>query len=211
VPARCEIGIGGEPTQPVAGVSRVEQGPEKIMEFIPSEVFSLLGMFVARVADFANRAGGPEPDYAPPALTSNIGVIQSSGDSVLAEFEFRLPPSLPLDKIRQGVNEVVASLSRKYSNQKIRVNERRANPAFRSASGSETVELAMAALATAHLPLESGVKAGCTEAGVYANAGIKPVVFGPGPSTGVIHAPNEYNLISEVDGALRFYRELLRL
>jgi acetylornithine deacetylase/succinyl-diaminopimelate desuccinylase-like protein len=37
------------------------------------------------------------------------------------------------------------------------------------------------------------------------------VVFGPGPSTGVIHAPNEYNLIGDVDGALRFYLELLKV
>ncbi|MBV8451434.1 MAG: M20/M25/M40 family metallo-hydrolase, partial [Deltaproteobacteria bacterium] len=87
----------------------------------------------------------------------------------------------------------------------------RANPAFRSSLESETVQLAMTALAAAGLPLETNAKAGCTEAGVYANAGVSPVVFGPGPSTGVIHAPNEYNLISEVEGALRFYRELLRL
>jgi len=67
----------------------------------------------------------------------------------------------------------------------------------------------MAALARAQLPMESGVKAGCTEAGVYAAAGLQPIVFGPGPSTGVIHAPNEYNLLSEVEAAVRFYRALL--
>jgi acetylornithine deacetylase/succinyl-diaminopimelate desuccinylase-like protein len=59
------------------------------------------------------------------------------------------------------------------------------------------------------LELRTNVKAGCSEAGIYAAAGLKPVVFGPGPSTGVIHAPNEYNLLSEVDEAARFYRELL--
>jgi acetylornithine deacetylase/succinyl-diaminopimelate desuccinylase-like protein len=67
----------------------------------------------------------------------------------------------------------------------------------------------MAAMARAGLPLETGVKAGCTEAGVYAAAGLKPVVIGPGPSVGVIHAPNEYNLLTEVDAAVRFYRALL--
>jgi len=67
----------------------------------------------------------------------------------------------------------------------------------------------MTALARAQLPLETGVKAGCTEAGVYAAAGLHPIVFGPGPSTGVIHAPNEYNLLSEVEGAISFYRALL--
>jgi acetylornithine deacetylase/succinyl-diaminopimelate desuccinylase-like protein len=35
------------------------------------------------------------------------------------------------------------------------------------------------------------------------------VVIGPGPSTGVIHAPNEYNFLSDVAAAVRFYRALL--
>ena len=60
-----------------------------------------------------------------------------------------------------------------------------------------------------NLKVKTSVKAGCTEAGIYAAAGLHPVVFGPGPSTGVIHAPNEYNFLSDVEGALRFYRELL--
>ena len=127
------------------------------------------------------------------------------------EFEFRPPPSIPLHEIREGVAHLVGSLSGRYGNQKITISERRANPAFRSSMEGETVELAMADLAAADLPLKTGVKAGCTEAGVYAHAGINPVVFGPGPSTGVIHAPNEYNVVSEVEGALRFYTELLRL
>jgi acetylornithine deacetylase/succinyl-diaminopimelate desuccinylase-like protein len=211
VPARCEVMVGGEPVWAVEGAARVEQGPGRGAQFVPHDVFSLLSEFLGRLATFANRADRPEPDYAPPTLTFNPGVIRSSRQSILLEFEFRPPPSLPLDEIRQGVTEVVGLLSRLYPDQKIRVAERRANLAFRSSLESETVELAMAALAKADLPLETGVKAGCTEAGVYASAGISPVVFGPGPSTGVIHAPNEYNLVSEVEGALRFYAELLRL
>ena len=211
VPARCEVTIGGELVRALAGGARVEPGRHRATEFVPCDVFSSLSMFLARLAAFAIRTDRPEPDYAPPTLTFNPGVIRSSQQSILLEFEFRPPPSLPLDEIRHGVNEAVESLSRLYPDQKIKVTERRANPAFRSSLEGETVELAMTALAAANLPLETGVKAGCTEAGVYANAGLSPVVFGPGPSTGVIHAPNEYNLISEVEGALRFYRELLHL
>jgi acetylornithine deacetylase/succinyl-diaminopimelate desuccinylase-like protein len=211
VPARCEVTIGGEPLRPVENAARVEQGGSSGAEFVPRDVFSLLSMSLGGFAALAHRAGKPEPDYAPPTLTFNPGVIRSSRQSILLEFEFRPPPSLPLDTIRQGVAEVLESLSRSYPDQKIRVIERRANPGFRSSLDGETVELAIAALAAAGLPLETGVKAGCTEAGIYAGAGIRPVVFGPGPSTSVIHAPNEYNLVSEVEGALRFYRELLRL
>lgn len=210
VPARCEVGLGGEPTPAVENAARLKPAHGRSAEFVPSDVFSLLALLLGNLARFANRAGRPEPDYAPPTLTFNPGVIQSSRSSILFEFEFRPSPSLPLDEVRQGVAEAVGLLSRSYPDKKIRAIERRSNPGFRSSLESETVELAMGALAAAGLPLEDGVKAGCTEAGVYASAGISPVVFGPGPSTGVIHAPDEYNLVSEVEGALRFYRELLR-
>jgi len=211
VPARCAIGIGGELMEPVEAARQLHRGQGTVTEFVPSEIFSLLAKLLVWLADFANRAGKPESDYAPPTLTFNPGLIRSSPKSILLDFEFRPPPSLPFDEIRQGIREVSGFLSRSHPNLKIKVTERRANPGFRSSAASATVELAMAALSAAELPLETGVKAGCTEAGVYASIGISPVVFGPGPSTGVIHAPNEYNLIVEVEGALRFYRELLRL
>ncbi len=211
VPARCEVAIGGEPVLPVENVARVAPDMCGQTEFVPRGVFSLLSMFIGSLAAFANRAGRAEPDYAPPTLTFNPGVIRSRPQAIVLEFELRPPPALSLDEVRHGVAEVVELVSRSYPDQKITVTERRANPGFRSSLESETVELAMAALAAADLPLETGVKAGCTEAGVYAAAGLQPVVFGPGPSTGVIHAANEYNLVSEVEGAQRFYRELLRL
>jgi acetylornithine deacetylase/succinyl-diaminopimelate desuccinylase-like protein len=211
VPAKCAVEVGGEPGPALPRVVRSEQGQGKVADFIPADVFSLFNIFLGQVAEFANRAGMPEENYAPPTLTFNAGVIQSSANSVLLEFELRPPPSLPLDEVRQGVIAIVEFLSRTYPKRQITLTERRANPGFRSPSESPTVELAMAALAAAELPLDSGVKAGCTEAGVYASVGIRPIVFGPGPSTGVIHAPNEYNIVSDVEGAIRFYRELIRL
>lgn len=111
--------------------------------------------------------------------------------------------------VRDGVDAIVHHLADGTENLKVKLTEKRANPGFRSSSGSEAVELGMMALARANMPMESGVKAGCTEAGVYAAIGLQPIVFGPGPSTGVIHAPNEYNLLSEVEAAVRFYRALL--
>ena len=71
--------------------------------------------------------------------------------------------------------------------------------------------MAMEAQARAGVPIAHSVKTGCTEAGVYAAAGLHAVVFGPGPSAGNIHAPNEYNLLSEVESAVRFYAALLEL
>jgi acetylornithine deacetylase/succinyl-diaminopimelate desuccinylase-like protein len=209
VPARCEVVISGEPAIELANATRIA-AVGACSDFISGEVMNFLSMFIGVLTDFADRTGKPEPDYTAPTLTCNPGVIHSHGQTVLLEFELRPPPALSLDEVRKGVARLVEAVSGRWPDLQVTLTERRSNPGFRSAFGGETVELAMAALAAVKLPLEAGVKAGCTEAGIYAAAGLRPVVFGPGPSTGVIHAPNEYNLVADVVGALRFYRELLR-
>lgn len=211
VPAQCTMIVAGGAPALIGDAAAVEPGPNRADFSIPGSAIAALARFVRDLQEFADRAGPAEPDYAPPTLTCNPGVIRSTGDSVLLQFELRPPPALALDTVRDGVAKISASLGANDAGLTIEVAERRANPSFRSAFEGETVEAAMAALARAGLPLASGVKSGCTEAGIYAAAGLRPVVFGPGPSTGVIHAPNEYNLIAEVEGAIRFYRELVRL
>lgn len=213
VPSRCELiianaGEGGLPdAMPV--------GPDSLAAeasgFIPREALTMLWRFINALRQFADNAGKPEPDYAPPTLTCNPGVIRTVDNVLRLEFELRPPPLMTLDQVREGVASIFAETARASEKVTATLTERRGNPGFRSPLDSATVELAMSALAAASLPLDVGVKAGCTEAGVYAAAGLKPVVFGPGIATGVIHAPNEYNLLTDVDGAIRFYCELLRL
>jgi acetylornithine deacetylase/succinyl-diaminopimelate desuccinylase-like protein len=211
VPARCEVVIAGDRAVRISGADHWDSVEAIPNEFIPAHAIEALTRFVVSLQDFADRCGAPEPDYAPPTLTCNPGIIRSQDASITLEFELRPPPALALDLVRNGVAKIVAELDHHAPQVEFEVVERRANPGFRSTPEAETVEIAMAALANCGLPLESGVKAGCTEAAIYAAAGLKPVVFGPGPSTGVIHAPNEYNLLTDVEGAIRFYRELLQL
>ena len=210
VPARCEVIIAARDPMTIANAAIVPLD-ETLHEFIPRRVIAMLARFVDVLTGFANRAGALEPGYTAPTLTCNPGVIRSSSNFADLEFELRPPPALTLDVIREGVAKIVDELARDTMGIRASVSEKRANPGFRSESQSTTVELAMAAMARASLPPKTGVKTGCTEAGIYGAAGLMPVVIGPGPSTGVIHAPNEYNLVSDVDAAIRFYRELLQL
>ncbi len=215
VPARCEVIVAaqaGEPSAPVGATAATgADGLPPTADFIPAGALAAMARFVAALGEFASRAGSVEPDYAPPTLTCNPGVIRSGADVLRLEFEMRPPPGLALEVVRRGLAEIVGELARANPALAIELVERRANPGFRAPAASETVELAMGALASAGLPLRSGVKSGCTEAGIYAAAGLEPVVIGPGPSTGVIHAPNEYNFLSDVEAAVRFYRALLAM
>jgi len=194
----------------VSGAARTSSGESDARALIPKQAIRLLARIIAELQDCADRSGPCEPDYAAPTLTFNPGVIRSEPGRVTLEFELRPPPALALEAVDEGVTQLVDNQRGQFDDLDIDLTRRRANPGFRSALDSETVELAMAALARAGLPLNCGVKAGCTEAAIYAAAGLEPIVFGPGPSTGVIHAPNEYNFLAEVGGAIRFYRELIR-
>lgn len=208
VPAACEVIVspcGGRPA-PGAAIARADDLPTGL---IPRAALTALARFVVALQNFADHAGTEEPGYAPPTLTCNPGRIASAGDAIVLDFELRPPPGLALEVVREGVCAITARVARENGPITLTVEERRANPGFRSALDQETLEVAMGALARAGLPLNCGVKAGCTEAGIYAAAGLEPVVFGPGPSTGVIHAPNEYNLLEDVAGAIRFYREVI--
>ncbi|HZO82351.1 MAG TPA: M20/M25/M40 family metallo-hydrolase [Candidatus Binataceae bacterium] len=214
VPARCELTLAAQDELSAAGASATQAAEiesSTATEFIPTKALAAIADFVAALGAFADRAGSVEPDYAPPTLTSNPGMIRSERGALRLEFELRPPPGLTLDAVRQGLGWLVDELARANPDLRVELIEKRANPGFRAPAASETVELAMGALATAGLPLRAGVKSGCTEAGIYAAAGLEPVVIGPGPSTGVIHAPNEYNFLSEVDAAVRFYRALLAM
>ncbi|MGA2410982.1 MAG: M20/M25/M40 family metallo-hydrolase [Candidatus Binataceae bacterium] len=213
VPSRCEVVIANAGEGDLSDAAPLPAaGPAReALAFIPREALMMLSRFITQLRQFADSAGKPESDYAPPTLTCNPGIIRTADNMLTLEFELRPPPLMTLDQVRDGVGRIFADAARSSQTVKAALTERRGNPGFRSPLDSETVELAMGALAAASLPLDTGVKAGCTEAGVYAAAGLKPVVFGPGIATGVIHAPNEYNLLSDVDSAIRFSRELLHL
>jgi acetylornithine deacetylase/succinyl-diaminopimelate desuccinylase-like protein len=207
VAARCEIVVDAHTGKSFDGFAGEIIG--RAAHVIPAVAIKIMDRFTHALTEFANATGPVEADYAAPTLTSNLGVVRTRDDAIELEFELRPPPSLALGVVRDGIDAIVQRLADDAPALSLKLVERRANPGFRSSDASEAVELALAALARAALPLETGVKAGCTEAGVYAAAGLHPIVFGPGPSTGVIHAPNEYNLLSEVQGAIRFYRALL--
>jgi acetylornithine deacetylase/succinyl-diaminopimelate desuccinylase-like protein len=211
VPARCDVVVATDAALdvPIGGATQTQNFDGRIAEIIPLEVITMTTRFIAALRRYADSNGGEEPGYSAPTLTCNPGVIRSASGSMTLEFELRPPPALALDDVRAGVTRVVEEISRTAVGMSVTLGEKRANPGFRAAAASETVEIAMGALASAGLELKSGVKAGCTEAGVYAAAGLEPVVIGPGPSTGVIHAPNEYNFLSDVEAAVRFYRALL--
>ncbi len=220
VPARCETVVRGPVPKLPPGATATADAGRSAPDALAPAVIAAAAKFAEALKNFADRSVAtgavPEPDFAASApvataMTCNVGKIRTADGALVLEFELQPPPGLALESVRNGVKSICSILRRRFRGLEVHPGELRANPGFRARADSPTLELAMAALAQAGLGLETDVKAGCTEAGVYAAAGLYPIVVGPGPSTGVIHAPNEYGFISEVEAAVRFYRHLLEL
>ena len=72
------------------------------------------------------------------------------------------------------------------------------------------VRRAGAVLARLGLDPTPVAKATSTEGGVFTRFGCETLVFGPSPSKGNAHAPNEYARLSEVERAIDVYEALVR-
>ncbi len=210
VAASCELLVAGDAR--MSGAAGVEDHSEAVSGYRPPhDALVALGHFIAALERFAETSGPPEQDYAPPTLTCNPGVVRSTERAFTLEFELRPPPSLALVTVRSGVEGLIGAMTRNFPTLTLELRESRANPGYRVSLDSEVVTMGMRAQTLAGVPVANSVKTGCTEAGVYAGAGLSPVVFGPGHSEGNIHAPNEYNLLTEVEAAARFYSALIEL
>jgi len=85
----------------------------------------------------------------------------------------------------------------------------RKTPSFFEASTMWYVEGLCGALEESGLAAEFRTKMASTEAALFGRR-CTTLVFGPGPSEGNVHRPNEYNLISELESAIRAYDAILR-
>jgi acetylornithine deacetylase/succinyl-diaminopimelate desuccinylase-like protein len=65
--------------------------------------------------------------------------------------------------------------------------------------------MALETMGVVGLPHTVASMAGCTEAGLYAAAGIPAVVFGAGQAAGNAHAPNEWTSVTQLRRAIEFY------
>ncbi|OGH56365.1 MAG: hypothetical protein A3G34_13285 [Candidatus Lindowbacteria bacterium RIFCSPLOWO2_12_FULL_62_27] len=85
----------------------------------------------------------------------------------------------------------------------------RKNASFYETSDAWHVEGLCGALSDIGLKAEFTAKTASTEAALFGQR-CTSLVFGPGPSEGNVHRPNEYNLVSELETAIRAYESILR-
>jgi succinyl-diaminopimelate desuccinylase len=139
-----------------------------------------------------------DPAFDPDHSVASLGSVRLEGDR--ARFRFDVRPVPEYDP-HPALDELGAL---------VELERVRENPPLRSSLSSPLVRAVAAAQQRAGLDVRLGTKSTCTEAGIFAQAGLEACVFGPGPSVGNVHRPNEHTRISELALARDVYHETVR-
>lgn len=154
-------------------------------------------------------AGQQDPLFTPPYSTSNMGKISSSRQSLQVVLDLRFLPHQDVSLFEGKIRNICQEVEQTYPYFKSKVEVLHENPPYRLPADSRLLKASCRILERINGEAKVLYKSTSTEAGVYAKYGFEPLIFGPGPSVGNVHAPNEYNLISHLHKAVAFYEEVI--
>jgi succinyl-diaminopimelate desuccinylase len=160
--------------------------------------------FAGALMVLAERQGRENSAFTPPRLTVNIGRIDGRCNTLSVTFDVRCLPGDDSAAVRRQLEVIRKELEHRYAGLAARIEIERDNAPL-SAAPRTLVDVALGVMENVGLPRIVTTKAGCTEAGLYAGAGIPSVVFGAGRAAGNIHAPNESTSVKQLGQSVKFY------
>lgn len=202
VPATCEF---EGPAADLSGAAPIASSSARLLS---ADLLACLVDFATEVDRVVVHSGRNDADFSPPTPTWNLGMLHAADGRAELELDFRLLPGDSSNRLLETLGTLLSPARREHGVE-ASLEIERDNSALDTPSDSQPVAWSLTALAERQGSLTLRTKAGCTEAGVYAAAGIPSVVFGPGRAAGNIHAPNEHVSIADLEGAVDFYARLI--
>ncbi len=145
-----------------------------------------------------------EVHFDPPQTTLNVGVIRTKEKTLEIEFDFRLIPNAESDALITLFKKLECDVKG------ARIEVIRSNQPLSTSEDSELAVYVKHALSDVGLQQTFLYKSGNTEGAIFNEMGAQSIVIGPGKSVGNIHAPNEYNEMSQLKKAVEFYTAFLQ-
>jgi succinyl-diaminopimelate desuccinylase len=135
--------------------------------------------------------------FVPAESVASLGRVALGDGAALFSFDLRPVPGADAETLAAPLGSVA----------ELRLV--RAAPPLGTDPGGPLVRAVRAAQRAVGLAERTETKATCTEAGLFARAGLEAVVLGPGTSVGNVHRPNEHTRVSQLERAVTLYGELL--
>ena len=201
--------------EPLEGVVAIRGGQgansvpaECTVELAGSASSELLPLAAARrlAARFAELVAALVPTrddrFDPPFAVTNLGYIEGRDGSLEMLLDARLLPGHRPETLATAFEEEVRALGGA-------VTFERANPAVYTDPDGALCQAAVRVSRRLNLDATLHTKATNTEAAAFAGLA-EAIVFGPGPSVGNAHCPNEHTLVPQLAQAIDWYEALIR-
>ncbi len=144
-----------------------------------------------------------DPRFNPSVSTVSLNQAISQGDQLTLCFDIRTVPDVDLFKLRDKVEKDLTKMGWKIISMTV-------DAPLKGRKQSAFIEHASQTLKRCGVKkVVKATKASSTEAALYQMHGAQAIVFGPGISVGNVHRPNEFNLLSQMEVATRFYSALM--
>lgn len=182
IPSRCTIAWTKEPTIESVALGRF-----------------LYGVMAFRKTLLKKK----DPRFSPSTATISVNFVETTARGIEVTFDVRLLPSTPAEKVKKTLAQLIdqCGMTQIYFDH---------DPSLDGEKGSKLIRHASRALKAMGETPKLRTKASVTEAALYHEKGAETFVFGPGRSIGNVHKPNEFNELSQLAKATRFYFEMIQ-
>ncbi len=148
-------------------------------------------------------------EFSPPFSTLSMNSIEHKADTIIVYFYISLLPEMSSKGVREDLEKTLQQAVDRIAQgePKISFNFKRvsSSPAMHTDRESTFVRVLMGALHRVGVNGKITSGSACTEGSIFSDQGVSTVVFGPGKEAPNAYAPDEYNELSQLDIATRFY------
>lgn len=213
VPDRCSIDILGS-QETAKRLSQKDIQIEQITRIITSSSLNNLlnatlyiyNSFKKVVKELTPQSN---PDFDPPEIVFNLGIIHMISDKLVIGFDIRLLPENDHNILIRWLENIVTDIEKRFNGIECDAElEFNAQPMMVNRT-SEIITLSMNALRDINEEPVLSTAPFLSEALIYNQAGIESIIFGSGSLEGGLYNPDENNSLNRISKAIEFYRAII--
>lgn len=213
VPDRCSIDILGS-HKTADRLSKKNIQIEQITRIIAgSSMNNLLNVVLFIYNSFKevvrNLLPNFNPEFDPPTVVYNFGIIHMISDKIVIGFDIRLLPGNNHNILLEWLEHTIDEIGKRFKDIECEAElEFNAQPMMINRS-ADIITLSMNALRDIQEEPVLTTAPFLSEALIYNQAGIESIIFGSGSLEGGIYTPDESNSIERLNKSIEFYRAII--
>ncbi|MCX7943828.1 MAG: M20/M25/M40 family metallo-hydrolase [Deltaproteobacteria bacterium] len=214
VPDRCNVDILGS-LDTATRLSQKDIQIEQITRIIAgSSLNNLLNAVLYIYNSFKNTVSKlkpqTNPEFYPPEIVYNLGVIHMTSDKLIMGFDIRLLPDNDHSILIRWLEKIIDEIGNLFTGIECEAElEFNAQPMLVNRS-SEIVTLSMNTLQDIKEEPTLSTAPFLSEALIYNQAGIESIIFGSGSLEEGIYKPDESNSLTRLSKTIDFYRVIIQ-